>query len=101
MKMSTLMMANIRKIIAGKVTGVVLVVLLLAMATIPNFVLTYYPIAMATFVRNMYLPTIGTGAIFYLIALIGVYIEAVLFSVIYQLLTFSSSQIGRQYRETK
>ena len=77
-------MTSLRRALVGKTTAATFVILGAAMATIPGFVLTYYPIALATFVRNSYAPGIEMGPIFYLIALLGVYVEAVVLAALFR-----------------
>lgn len=77
-------MTSVRRAFVGKTTVTTLVVLGAAMATIPGFILSYYPIALATLVRNSYAPGIEMELPFYLIALLGVYVEAVVLAALFR-----------------
>lgn len=89
-------MTRLKRVLIGKETVAAFAALLVAMAVIPHLVLTYYPIALATYVRNVHFASIGMGPVFYLIALVGVYIEAVIFGSLFRVFRTGYMQMNVQ-----
>lgn len=89
-------MDSLKQVLIERETIAVLAVLLVAMATIPHLILTYYPIALATYVRNAHLASIGMGPLFYLVAFVGAYVEAVVLAALFRVLRSGYRQLGAQ-----
>lgn len=89
----------VRRVFAGKETGIILGVLIAGSLLISGgFVPTYLAILLASGVRNTYLASLGSGMLFYTVAFVFLYLQAVVLSALY--LGFRHVYLGIKNRPT-
>ncbi|MFB6220749.1 MAG: hypothetical protein ABEH90_04855 [Halolamina sp.] len=68
----------VRRILIGKETGIVFGFLLIGSVLFQaGFLPTYLAVLLASGVRNVYLAWLGNGVLFWAVALVGLYLQAV------------------------
>ena len=77
-------LGHVRRLFTGRAVAVALGALLLGWAvTSVAFLPAYVAIAVPTALRNLLLPWVGHGVVFYAIALLTLYLEAVVLAAFY------------------
>lgn len=76
--------SSIRRLFIGKVVGILFSILLAGSLLISGgFVPTYLAVLLASGLRNVYLGWLGSGVLFYAVALVFLYLEAVVMTLLY------------------
>lgn len=74
---------TLRRLFVGREVGAVLVVLIAGSLLTSAFVPGYIAVLLASGVRNVHLPWLGSGAPFYTVAFLFLYLEAVVLTAVY------------------
>lgn len=69
--------SSLRRVFVGNEVGAMLGVLVVGSLLVPSFVPAYLAVLFASGLRNVYLAWLGSGALFYGVALAVLYLEAV------------------------
>jgi hypothetical protein len=80
----TLLKGGVRRVLVGRELGIVLGVLLAGSLLIQaSFLPAYLAVLFASGVRNVYLASLGNGLLFWVVAFVGLYVQAVAVTVGY------------------
>jgi hypothetical protein len=80
----TVMDGGVRRVLIGKELGTVFGILLVGSVLLQaTFLPAYLAILLASGVRNVYLAWLGNGVLFWAVALVGLYVQAVALTAIY------------------
>lgn len=75
--------AGVRRLFVGKEVGIVLGILLAGTMLIPAFIPGYLAVLFASGLRNVFLAWLGSGVLFYAVAFVFLYLQAVAVTAIY------------------
>jgi hypothetical protein len=80
----TFLNGGVRRVLAGKEFGVVLGVLLAGSLLVQaSFLPAYLAVLFASGVRNVYVASLGNGILFWIVAFVGLYVQAVAITASY------------------
>lgn len=75
---------NLRRVFIGKDVGVIFGLLVLGSVLVGAFVPWYLAVVIASSLRNVYLHQLGSGLLLYTVAVLVLYLQAVVITAVYQ-----------------
>jgi hypothetical protein len=91
----TVIDSGVRRMLVGREVGAAFGVLLVGSVLLrAEFLPAYLAILLATGVRNVYLGWLGNGVLFWAVAVVGLYLQAVAVTAVYHALRTAVGSLG-------